>query len=147
MVTILAALFGRTGGGAWGGRGSTPPRVVIFGSKPDCTAVVHADDPEHENIPGMWVITDTRLRYIAFPPTLDETDRSEAVARTGYDHLPIEPASHVVHLEVTAPHLTRQEGIVRSFPRRFKTREAIYNRYRFPDGSGVDLRADTITTR
>ncbi|WP_155829973.1 hypothetical protein [Glycomyces tenuis] len=106
--------------------------------------MVNPEDPELESSPGMWVVTDLRLRYLEFIPHLPERIRAEAVARTGYDHLPSEPVQPATRLEVSSSELQHTAGITRQFGRRFKTREAAYDRFTFADGSGIDLRVDAL---
>lgn len=142
LSVIGSLLAGVAEDGDW--RGSRrAPKTVIFGRSPNCIAVACPKEPAHEAVPGMWAITDTRIRYVGFASLLEDDERKEQVARVGYEHLPVEPVEAVTYLEVNAVDFERQRDVTRRFFR-FKEREATYERFIFRDGSGVDFRTDSV---
>ncbi|MFG3342547.1 hypothetical protein [Glycomyces sp. NPDC048151] len=127
-------------------RNPVPPRVIAFGPRPSCRAIIDPKDPELTAAPGLWVFTDHRIAYARFAPGIADADeRKRMTRRLGAEALPLEPITPSIEFQVGLREV-QFARVQHRFGRKFTPREAVYDRVLLSDGSGFDFIAGTLPT-
>ncbi|MEU5155599.1 hypothetical protein [Glycomyces sp. NPDC021274] len=116
-----------------------PPTSIVFGSDPDCEAVLHRRGPTPGRGVGLWLLTDRRFARFTFAYALPQADRDQHTDEDPDDSLPPEPMTLRTDLEVPTSTLRHEPDHERHLPRRFNPRTATYQRFILSDGSGFDI--------
>jgi hypothetical protein len=124
--------------GASGNRRS-PPDSIVFGSGPDCMAVIDPRGPTPGRGAGIWLFTDRRFARFSFEYGLPEGTRDPYLDRNLGSTSPVEPISLRTDFEIDAEKIRFEPLRECRLPARFKPRTAVYHRFVLPDGSGFEI--------